>query len=103
MGDPNSLAVRSRVNGEVRQDSNTGDLIFNVQQIISFLSAGCTLVPGTVIMTGTPAGVAEGMKDQPWLKPGDKVVTEVEKIGALEIEIVADPSSAGCFSNMSKL
>lgn len=103
ISDPNNLVVRSAVNGEKRQDSNTSDLIFNVQQIVSFLSAGCTLVPGTVIMTGTPAGVAEGMKDQPWLKPGDKVVTEVEGIGALEIEIVADPSSTTCFSDMSKL
>lgn len=101
--DPNALALSSSVNGEKRQDSSTSDLIFNVQQIVSFLSAGCTLMPGTVIMTGTPAGVAEGMEGQPWLKPGDKVITEVEKIGALEIEIVADASSTVCFANMSKL
>lgn len=105
IADPNCLAVRSFVNGEEkpRQDSNTSDLIFSVQQIISFLSAGCTLVPGTVILTGTPAGVVEGMPDQPWLKPGDKVATEVEKIGRLEIEIVGDPSTANCFMEMSKM
>lgn len=99
---PNKLQLRTFVNGEKRQDSNTDDLIFNVQQIISFLSCGSTLLPGTVIMTGTPAGVAEGKNVQPkpgmdWLKPGDKVVTEIENIGALEIEVVKDPSSSNCF------
>merc|ERR1712113_1352560 len=103
IADPNNLNLRSFVNGEKRQDSSTNDLIFKVQEVISFLSCGSTLMPGTVIMTGTPAGVAEGMKGQPWLKPGDKVITEVEKIGALEIEIVADASSTVCFANMSKL
>jgi len=100
---PNNLWLRSFVNGEKRQDSNTSDFIFKVQECISFLSCGCTLMPGTVIMTGTPAGVAEGMPGQPWLKPGDKVITEIEKIGALEIEIVADPSSTKCYANMAKL
>lgn len=101
--DPNNLTLRSFVNGEKRQDSNTNDFIYNVQQIISFLSCGSTLMPGTVIMTGTPAGVAEGMKNQPWLKPGDTVITEIEKIGSLEIEIIADPSAVRCYANMAKL
>lgn len=101
--DPHNLFLRSSVNGEKRQDSSTSDLIFKIPEIISFLSNGCTLMPGTVIMTGTPAGVAEGMKNQPWLKPGDKVVTEIEKIGALEVDIVADPSAAKCYVNMAKL
>jgi len=100
IADPNNLNLRSFVNGEKRQDSNTKDFIFNVQQIISFLSCGSTIAPGTVIMTGTPAGVAEGMKNQPWLKPGDKVITEIEKIGALAVEIVADPSSTACYANI---
>lgn len=98
--DPNNLWLRSFVNGEKRQDSSTNDFIFNVQQIVSFLSCGSTIMPGTCIMSGTPAGVAEGMKGQPWLKPGDKVVTEIEKVGALEIEVVADPSSVACFANI---
>lgn len=102
--DPNNLWLRSYVNGEKRQDSSTSDFLFKVQEVVSFLSCGCTLAPGTVIMTGTPAGVAEGIKGQPWLKPGDKVVTEIEKIGALEIEIVADPCTTKCYANMvSKL
>merc|ERR1712232_83123 len=96
---PNELQLSSYVNGEKRQDSNTRDFIFNVQQMVSFLSAGCTIPAGTVIMTGTPAGVAEGMKGQPWLKPGDKVVTDIEHIGALEIEIVADTSTVSCYAN----
>eukprot|EP00929_Paragymnodinium_shiwhaense_P115744 TRINITY_DN84817_c0_g1_i1.p1 TRINITY_DN84817_c0_g1~~TRINITY_DN84817_c0_g1_i1.p1 ORF type:complete len:283 (-),score=62.35 TRINITY_DN84817_c0_g1_i1:142-990(-) len=98
--DPNNLALCSYVNGEKRQDSSTKDFIFNVQQVVSFLSAGCTLEPGTVIMTGTPAGVAEGMKGQPWLQAGDKVVTEIESIGSLEVEIIADPSSKECYANL---
>jgi len=101
--DTNNLWLRSYVNGEKRQDSSTNDLIFTIADIVSFLSCGSTLLPGTAIMTGTPAGVAEGMKGQPWLKPGDKVVTEIEKIGALEVEIIEDPSSAKCYANMAKL
>lgn len=101
--DPNNLWLRSFVNGEKRQDSSTNDFIFNVQQVISFLSCGCTLMPGTVIMTGTPAGVAEGMPGQPWLKPGDKCVTEIEGLGALAVEIVADDSKVKCYTVMSKL
>lgn len=102
--DPNSLKLRSFVNGEKRQDSSTSDFIFNVQQVISFLSNGCTLQPGTVILTGTPAGVAEGMPGQPWLSAGDKVVVEIAGIGALETTIVADMSIVKCYLNMpSKL
>merc|ERR1712232_257966 len=101
---PNNLKLRSYVNGEKRQDSTTSDFIFNVQEIVSFLSNGCTLEPGTVIMTGTPAGVAEGMPGQPYLKAGDKVVVEIETIGALETTIVADKSTVKCYVNMpSKL
>jgi len=101
--DPQNLGLRSYVNGQKRQDSSTSDLIFSVAQIVSFLSAGCTLTPGTVIMTGTPAGVAEGMPGQPWLQPGDKVVVEIDRIGALEVDIVPDTSTAKCYANVSKL
>lgn len=101
---PNNLALKSYVNGQTRQDSSTNDLIFNCQEIISFLSQGCTLPAGTIIMTGTPAGVAEGMKPQAWLQVGDKSVVEVEKIGSFEIDIVSDPSSKACYANfLSKL
>jgi len=97
--DPNNLKLFSYVNGQQRQNSSTTDLIFTVQEIISFLSNGCTLTPGTVIMTGTPEGVAEGMKGTPYLQAGDNVVVEIEKIGKLEVDIVADPSSAKCYVN----
>jgi 2-keto-4-pentenoate hydratase/2-oxohepta-3-ene-1,7-dioic acid hydratase in catechol pathway len=101
--DPNKLRVQTFVNGEKMQDSSTTDLIFNIQQVVSFCSIGTTLAPGTVIITGTPAGVAEGRSPQPWLKPGDHCVVEIEKIGRLENSIAADPSSTGCFHVKSKL
>jgi 2-keto-4-pentenoate hydratase/2-oxohepta-3-ene-1,7-dioic acid hydratase in catechol pathway len=97
------LRLTSSVNGEPRQDSSTDDLIFKVPEIVSFLSAGSTIPAGTVILTGTPAGVAEGMKGQPWLKAGDRVITRIQDIGSLEVEIVADPSEVKCYANMSKL
>lgn len=100
IADPNNLRVQCHVNGKTMQDSNTNDLIFNVQQIISFLSIGSTLPAGTVILTGTPAGVAEGRTPQPWLQPGDVCVVEVEKIGKLQNPIVADPSSTKSFRHI---
>jgi len=101
--DPGNLRVHTWLNGEQVQDSSTSDLIFSVQQCISFLSIGTTLQPGTVILTGTPAGVAEGRSPQPWLQPGDRVAVEVEGVGRLENTIVADPSLAACFHVPSKL
>lgn len=100
---PNELRVQCFVNGKQMQDSSTTDLIFNCQQVVSFCSIGTTLEPGTVIITGTPFGVAEGRNPQPWLQPGDNVVVEIEKIGRLENPIVADPASETCFHVMSKL
>lgn len=97
IADPGGLRVQTFVNGVQMQDSSTRDLIFNVPQIISFLSMGSRLLPGTVILTGTPFGVTEGRKPQPWLKPGDVVAVEVEGIGRLENTIVADKSSSSCF------
>jgi hypothetical protein len=76
-------------NGELRQSSNTSDFIFNTQQIISYCSKLFPLEPGDIIYTGTPEGVVLGMpkEKQVWLKPGDKVVTTIEKLGALEITV----------------
>lgn len=80
---PNALAIRTLLNGEVLQESSTGDMIFDVPSLIEFLSGSTTLLPGTVILTGTPSGV--GMARQPprWLQPGDRVTVEIEQIGAL--------------------
>ena len=80
---PPRLSISSRVNGEIRQDANTGDLIFGIAHIISELSKGMTLRAGTVISTGTPAGAGVGFKPPKYLKAGDKVECRIEKIGSL--------------------
>lgn len=83
LGDLGRLRVQTRVNGETMQDSNTSDLIFSVPQLIAFLSEGTTLVPGTLILTGTPGGVGFARTPPVWLRDGDVVEVEVEKIGVL--------------------
>ncbi len=80
---PNTLKIRTVLNGEVMQDWNTNDMIFDIPTLIEFLSGSTTLLPGTVILTGTPHGVGMAQKPQRWLKPGDSVTIEIEKIGAL--------------------
>ncbi len=80
---PNSLKIGTRLNGESVQDWNTDDMIFDVPALIEFLSASSTLLPGTVILTGTPHGVGMASRPPRWLKPGDVVSVEIEKIGAL--------------------
>ena len=88
--DPNHLAISSTVNGEVRQNSNTSDMIFSPAQIIADLSRHFTLQPGDLIFTGTPQGVMHGYPaDQKnWLKPGDKVEVTIENIGTLSTTFV---------------
>jgi len=81
--DPNALAIRTLVNGTVRQSSNTRDMIFDVPTLIEFLSGSTTLLAGTVILTGTPAGVGMALQPPVWLQLGDSVTVEIEKIGAL--------------------
>ena len=81
--DPNALAIRTIVNNEVRQSSNTRDMIFDIPTLIEFLSGSTTLLPGTVILTGTPSGVGMAKNPPVWLQPGDSVTVEIEKIGTL--------------------
>ena len=81
---PNNLAIRTVLNGKVVQDWNTSDMIFDVATIIEFLSGSSTLLPGTVILTGTPHGVGMASTPPRWLKAGDVVSIEVEKIGTLK-------------------
>jgi len=81
--DPNALRLRTLLNGQPMQDSNTSDMIFDVPSLIEFLSGSTTLVPGTVILTGTPSGVGMAQKPPRWLSAGDNVTVEIEKIGAL--------------------
>ena len=81
---PNNLNIKSYVNGEVRQISNTNQLIFSVPELISYLSQVMTLEPGDIIFTGTPAGVGYSMKPPQFLSNNDKVKCEIEKLGFIE-------------------
>jgi 2-keto-4-pentenoate hydratase/2-oxohepta-3-ene-1,7-dioic acid hydratase in catechol pathway len=81
--DANALKIRTVLNGETLQDSNTSDMIFDVPTIVSDLSSSITLLPGTVILTGTPAGVGFTRKPAVYLKDGDSVTIEIERIGQL--------------------
>jgi len=85
---PPALRVTSKVNGELRQDSNTNDFIFDIPHLISELSQGITLEPGDVIMTGTPSGVGMGFTPPKFLRAGDVVELEIEGIGKLVNRIV---------------
>lgn len=80
---PNALQIKTIVNGEVLQDWNTNDMIFDVPTLIEFLSGSTTLLPGTVILTGTPHGVGMARTPPRWLAEGDEVTIEIEKIGKL--------------------
>ena len=81
--DPQALAIRAVVNGEVLQDSHTSNMIFSVAEIVAHVSRSITLEPGDLIATGTPAGVG-AFRDPPvWLEPGDEVTIEIEGLGAL--------------------
>lgn len=86
IGDPHALGVRSFVNGEKRQDSNTRELVFDVWDQIALVSQVMTLEPGDLIFTGTPGGVGMAMKPPCWLAPGDRVRVEVDGLGHLEAE-----------------
>lgn len=88
---PNALAIKTVLNGQVVQDWNTNDMIFDVPALIEFLSGSTTLLPGMVILTGTPHGVGMARKPPVWLKSGDRVTVEIEKIGALENSVVDEP------------
>lgn len=81
--DPQNLSVRCVLNGEVVQDGHTSKMIFSVAELVAFLSTGMTLVPGDVIITGTPPGVGMARDPQLWLKEGDEVTIEIEGLGAL--------------------
>ena len=91
IGDPNNLKVSTKVNGELRQNSSTKNLAFNVYEIVNYLSQVMTLEPGDVIATGTPAGVGIFMKPKPkFLSPGDLIEIEIEKIGTLRNTVIEE-------------
>ncbi len=83
VGDPQSLRLRTLVNGEVRQDSSTSDMIFTVAELIAFVSEAITLEPGDLLLTGTPSGVGVFRDPPVFLADGDVVTVEIEKIGSL--------------------
>ena len=88
LGDGSGLQIRTILNGNVMQDSTTSDMAFNVPTLISFLSGSNTLEPGTVISTGTPAGVGVAKDPQVFLKPGDEVTIDIEGIGQLTNPVI---------------
>lgn len=92
--DPNSLGIRTILNGETMQDWNTDDMIFDVPTLIEFLSGSTVLAPGTVIFTGTPHGVGAARKPPVFLQDGDTVSIEIDRIGTLTNPVVAE-SEAG--------
>jgi 2-keto-4-pentenoate hydratase/2-oxohepta-3-ene-1,7-dioic acid hydratase in catechol pathway len=95
LDDPHGLRLRTWVNGELRQDSSTKQLIFDCFALVEHLSTAFTLEPGDVIATGTPGGVGIAMKPPKLLRVGDRVRVEIEGLGALENEVVSEPDSPG--------
>jgi 2-keto-4-pentenoate hydratase/2-oxohepta-3-ene-1,7-dioic acid hydratase in catechol pathway len=87
---PNSLGIKTILNGEVMQDWNTNDMIFDVPTLIEFLSGSTVLLPGTVILTGTPHGVGAARKPPVFLQHGDSVSIEIERIGTLTNPVIAE-------------
>jgi 2-keto-4-pentenoate hydratase/2-oxohepta-3-ene-1,7-dioic acid hydratase in catechol pathway len=93
IANPQELALRTKVNGKVLQDSNTSEMIFGVQELIAYLSHSFTLEPGDLILTGTPAGVGHSRKPPRYLHEGDVVEITIESIGTLRNPVVRDPGT----------
>lgn len=92
IADPHNLGLRCYVNGALRQQNNTGGMITNIWQQISYLSTAFTLEPGDLIATGTPEGVGAGMEPQVFLQPGDVIRCEVDQVGTIENKVVVPPA-----------
>lgn len=86
--DPHALSITCTVNGEVRQSSNTGDMIFSIPQLVAYLSKNMTLKAGDIILTGTPEGVAMGQANPPWLRSGDRVSVAIQALGELHTDLL---------------
>ena len=87
--DPHALDITLRLNGEVMQQANTGDFIFDIPTILSYISEIMTLEPGDIIATGTPSGVGYARQPQVFLKPGDVIQVEIAELGVLENPVIA--------------
>lgn len=96
VGDPNNLSLKTYVNNELRQDSNTSDMIFSCAEIVSYISKHMTLEPGDLILTGTPEGVVFGLPadQRVYIQPGDVVTVEIEKLGTLTNKFVQESGKA---------
>ncbi len=97
VGDPHALSIRTLVNGEVRQSSNTKELIFDCYALVEHITSAFTLEVGDVIATGTPGGVGVSMKPPSWLKAGDVVRIEIEGLGFIQNEVVPEPEETARF------
>lgn len=86
--DPHALRLQTHVNGEPRQDASTADMIFRIPDLITFISETCTLMPGDLILTGTPSGVGMSMDPRQFLASGDTVRIEIDGLGAIDHSIV---------------
>ncbi len=91
--DPHTLRIRCSIDGETLQDSNTAQLVFGVPRLLAELSAVMTLEPGDIVATGTPAGVGTSRTPRRWIRPGERVRVEIERIGALENPAVAEAAN----------
>jgi len=88
--DPQSLGIRAILNGETVQDSNTGNMVFGVAEIIAYVTQTVTLEPGDLIATGTPAGVGAFRNPPTFMKPGDEITIEIDQIGSITNPVVAE-------------
>ena len=93
VADPGKLRIQLRLNGQTMQDSTTAQLIFTIDQLIAYVSQVCTLMPGDVMFTGTPPGVGAARKPPVFLRPGDVVEVEIERLGVLRNTVVAEGSA----------
>jgi 2-keto-4-pentenoate hydratase/2-oxohepta-3-ene-1,7-dioic acid hydratase in catechol pathway len=93
VGDPHKLGIRLRLNGQTMQDSSTSQLVFGVEELVAYLSQVFTLEPGDLIFTGTPPGVGMARKPPVWLKPGDTVEVEIDRLGTLKNTVIAEDTA----------
>jgi 2-keto-4-pentenoate hydratase/2-oxohepta-3-ene-1,7-dioic acid hydratase in catechol pathway len=94
VGDSGNLSLRTWVNDELRQDANTSQMVFKCAEMVEYLTTAFPLEPGDVLCTGTPVGVGKGFKPPRWLRAGDTVRIEIERVGVLENPVAAEPSPA---------
>lgn len=92
LGDPHDLRIRTWVDGDLRQDASTAQMIHDCWELIAYLTTAFTLLPGTIIATGTPAGVGYTMDPPRYLRAGSRVRVEIERIGAIDNPVSATPT-----------